>query len=169
MTIPLRISCRRAFFNAKLALCPAVTKGTLTRFLWTFLMVIGTKSSVLLGPCELAHPRHRTYQPHGIAVSNDTSIDNSGNDGSHVGNRKSVVDQKLGGLVNHILPMKRKDIEECSNQIDALSCDVGYSKDGTDLGSEFSLGSISLQNTRNTEASTTASMLSTNMGAFRHP
>jgi hypothetical protein len=132
-------------------------------------MVIGTKSSVLLGPCELAHPRHRTYQPHGIAVSNDTSIDNSGNDGSHVRNRKSVVDQKLGGLVNHILPMKRKDIEECSNQIDALSCDVGYSKDGTDLGSEFSLESISFQNTRNTEASTTASMLSTNMGAFRHP
>jgi hypothetical protein len=36
--------------------------------------------------------------------------------------------------------MKRKDVEECSNEIDALSCDIGYSKDRTDLGSEFSLG-----------------------------
>jgi hypothetical protein len=35
--------------------------------------------------------------------------------------------------------MERKDIEECSNKTDALPCDVRYSKDGTELGAEFSL------------------------------
>jgi len=102
-------------------------------------MVIGTKSSVLLGPCELVQPRRRTCQPHGIAIANDPCIDDSGNDSSHVGNRKSVVDQKLGRSVDDVLPMKWKDIKECSNEINSLSSDVRYSEDGTNLGSELSL------------------------------
>jgi hypothetical protein len=104
-----------------------------------FLIVIGTKSLVLLGPCELAASLLSTYQPHSISVSDCPSVDNSSNNGSHVRNRESVVNQKLGRVINGVLPMERKDVEERSDEIDPFSGDVRHSKNGAYIRTELGL------------------------------
>ena len=140
ITIPLRISWRLTFLRAKLALCPAVTRGTLTRFRWIFRIVTGMKSSVLFGPYKVNTFTLDPYHPHGVSIVNNSWVHHSSHNGSGVRDRESIVDQELRRPIDKILAMKREYVQERSYKVDSLSCDIRYPEDWTYIWSrELSL------------------------------